>query len=475
MLTPTPHQEQIIDGFLNADTTNHLNGSEVGVGKTLVSTEFVRRLDEKVNLVTAPLHTRDGWERHFNLQGLDPLRFANTNTKDGKQVLTDLMFGVPGNYFMGRELARLQDWRKSQIDVWVADECHSMANAKSRAAKAHAQDKMPTKHRLLQSATWFGAKFENARTIATLLWPEKDGYGEVADRVPLGWIDYWCSKGFTEFWTKDEKLVNRIKRTGSGEIVDDKQTRWLVRMFNVTGEKNPGAFAAAMPSYARVESDLPELEPIEIRYELSPTQRKMYRQMEEESLAWLRGNPLAVDLPVTRRIRLREIALAEPMLDASGEVQFPDDAKSTLADVVREMSDDLMDEQILMGTHSAKFSRFLAKRLGIFSWDGSAKDEAIERAKAEFIAGNSQSIVGTQAKLGEGIDGLQVARVMFELSLNDNPILNQQFRGRLRRSGQQRKVIDYRFVGNGTIDDDQHESLLTKELNMRRSAMIGGE
>jgi hypothetical protein len=369
---------------------------------------------------------------------------------------------------------------------------------------------MPTKHRLLQSATWFGAKFENARTIATLLWPEKDGYGEVADRVPLGWIDYWCSKGFTEFWTKDEKLVSRIKRTGSGEVVDfaskwhvllpsgekkwvqsesallweqsqgalilkEEEARWLVRVFNVTGEKNPGAFAAAMPSYARVESDLPELEPIEIRYELSPTQRKMYRQMEEESLAWLRDqSPLVVDLDVTRRIRLREIALAEPVLDASGEVQFPDDAKSTLADVVREMSDDLMGEQIIMGTHSAKFSRFLAKRLGVFSWDGAAKDEAIEQAKAEFIAGNSQSIVGTQAKLGEGIDGLQVARVMFELSLNDNPILNQQFRGRLRRSGQQRKVIDYRFVGVDTIDDDQHESLLTKELNMRRSAMIGG-
>src|SRR5690606_20241591 len=108
------------------------------------------------------------------------------------------------------------------------------------------------------------------------------------------------------------------------------------------------------------------------------TQRKMYRQMEEESLAWLRDqNPLIVDLDVTRRIRLREIALAEPVLDANGEVQFPDDAKSTLADVVREMSDDLMDEQILMGTHSAKFSRFLAKRLGIFSWDGAARDEAI--------------------------------------------------------------------------------------------------
>lgn len=478
MLTPTPHQERIISDYLNANTTKHLNGSEVGTGKTLVATEFVRRAGEKVNLVTAPLHTRSGWERHFDLQGMNELRFATTKNKSGQQAISDLMFGVPGNYFMGRELARLQDWSSSHIDTWVADEVHSMANGKSRAFKSHNQEAMPTTHRLFQSATWFGAKFENARTIAQLLWPELDGYGEIADRVAMRWIDHWCSKGFAEFWTKDEKLVARAKRSGSGEVRDSatgsdgEEVRWLLRMFSVTGERNPGSFAAAMPSYARMESDLPELEPIEIRYEMSSVQRKMYKEMEAESLAWLRDqSPLVVELDATRRIRLREIALAEPVLDGAGQIQFPDDAKSALADIVREMSDDLGSEQILMGTHSAKFSKFLGKRLGIFSWAGDSTEEAQEKAKAEFMAGNLRSIVGSQAKLGEGIDGLQVARVMFELSLNDNPILNQQFRGRLRRRGQERKIVDYRFVAVGTIDDAQHESLLTKELNMRQSAM----
>lgn len=478
MLIPTPHQETAIQQFVNEPTRSNLNGSDVGTGKTLVSTEFIKRLGEKVNLITAPLHTRDGWERHFDLQGLDELRFVHTKNKAGQQALSDLKFGVPGNYFMGRELARLQDWRSVDIDVWCADEVHSMANSASRAFKAHNKDAMPTKHRLFSSATWFGAKFENARTISTLLWPELDGYEEVSDRVPLRWINTWCSKGYTDFWTKDEKLVARIKRTGSGEVVDSVaqggvEVRWLVRMFQVTGEKVPGAFANALPSYVHIDSDLPPLEPIEIYYDLSPLQRKLYNQMEEESLAWLRDqNPLVVDLDVTRRIRLREISLAEPVLDENGEVQFPDDGKSSLHDVVREMMDDLMGEQILMGTHSAKFAHYLAKRLGVFAWAGKSSEESQEQAKADFLKGDLRAIVGTQAKVGEGVDRLQeAARIMFELSLNDNPVLNKQFRGRLHRTGQHKPVVDYRFIPRNTIDDSNYESHLTRELNMRQSVM----
>lgn len=405
--------------------------------------EYIKRLDQNVNVITAPLHTRDGWEWHFDSQGAGELRFANTKNKEGRQALSDLKFGVPGNYFLGREFARLIDWSQVDADLWLSDECHSLSSPRSLGFKSH--QRMKVQYRLLQSATWFGSSFENAWTIARLLWPELDGYGQVADRSRYRWLDYWCQTVYDHFAPMNKKVL---------------------------GEKVPGRFAAEAPCYVRIESDLPEIEPIVIHYDLSPTQRKLYRQMEEEALVWLRNEPLVAELDITRRIRLREITLAEPHLDALGQVQFDPDAKSSLFDTMTEMLGDMMGEQVLMGTHSAKFARYVAERSGpaFFAWTGDKSEEQRASAKEDFLSGNIQHLVSTYGAMAEGVDLLQsVSHVMFELSQPDSPVLAQQFRGRLNRKGQKNSVLNYRFVARDTLEDNQHESLLTKELSMRKS------
>ena len=435
--TPTPHQEEAIQRILNEPTRAALVGSELGTGKTLQAVEAIRRIGNEVNLVTAPLHTRDGWESTFERQTGERMRFANTKTKPGREAMADLEWGVPGTYFMGRELARLQDWSAVDVGTYVSDECHSWSSNSSRGFKANMR--MKPDFAIAQSATWFGSSFENAWAVPRVLWPE---------HTPGSywlWRGEWCKLEYDPY-ARDKKKV--------------------------TGEKNPGKWVNSLPCYIKLLSDLPELEPTIIRYTLNNTQRRMYREMEEQSLTWLKENPLAADLPIVQRIRLREIALATPELDADGVLHFPADAKSSLFEVMSDLESDLIGEQVLMGTHSAKFARYVAGRMrSTFAWTGVVSGEAKAEAKADFVAGRVKNIVATQKAIGEGVDSLQHAsRVIFELSLDDSPIMNQQFRGRLNRRGQLRRVLDYRFVASDTIDDPQHESLLKKELQMRQSS-----
>lgn len=445
--TLTPHQEQAIQRIVNEQTRSVLCGSELGTGKTAVATESIKRWNQGVNVVTGPLHTLDGWERHFDLLNAGELRFANNKTKTGKLALSDLWFGVPGNYFLGREFARLQDWKGIEVGAWVADESHTLVNPKSRGFKAHQKNKMRTEFRMLQSATWFGSSFENAWSAARLLWPELDGYGEVADRSRYRWIDQWCRTEYDHFAPMNKRVL---------------------------GERIPGKFVSEVPCYIRMESDLPELEPIVIYYDLSPVQRRIYRQMEQESLAWLNENPLVADLPVVQRIRLREIVLAEPSLNDAGEVHFESTAKSSLVSLVQEMLGDLIGEQIVMGTHSAKFARFAAPHLdNTFAWTGDKSEEQRAHAKKLFMEGSVRNILATYPAAAEGIDGWQNAsHVMFELGASDNIVLAEQFRGRLNRRGQSKPVLNYRFVARDTIDDGNYDSLLSRELEMRRSVAL---
>jgi len=203
-LEPTPHQEAAIQQIINEPTRAALNGSELGTGKSLVGTESIKRLNLPLNVITAPLHTRDGWERHFDLQGLNELRFANNKTVTGRRALSDLRFGIPGNYFLGREYARLLEWSDIQIGAYISDESHSWSSHKSRGFKAHM--KMNAEFKIAQSATFFGASFENAWTPTRFLWPDRNSAYDIADVSRYRWLDRRCATEYDPF-TQNHKRV----------------------------------------------------------------------------------------------------------------------------------------------------------------------------------------------------------------------------------------------------------------------------
>ena len=153
-------------------------------------------------------------------------------------------------------------------------------------------------------------------------------------------------------------------------------------------------------------------------------------------------------------------------------VDFDVNCKSSKLDAVVGLLDDLVGEQVVIATDSAKFAKVVAARVGGFAWTGDTSQAEREEAKHKFMERDLRIIVATQAAISEGTDGLQrVCRVLIELSQSDSPILNQQMVGRLNRTGQDRRVVVYRVMARDTLDDPQADTLLGKELQMRASML----
>lgn len=443
-LTPTPEQEAAIQATVNEPTHAALNASDLGVGKSLMAVESSLRMNAKQTLISAPLHTRYGWQDTYLNQGGTDFRWINNANKSGREALQDFEWGRPGAYFIGRELFRLKDWEGMKPDLYIADESHSFSNKKSRAFKTNMR--LKAGYKIAQSATWYGGSWENAWTSARVLWPDRQEPFDIADRSHYRWMERWCKTEYDPFAYNHKRVV---------------------------GEKNPGEFANALPLYINLRSDQIEPQVIPIYIDLSPRQRKLYDQMEKDALSWLRSNPLVAELPPVKRARLRQITLAECDVDNDDVVHFPDDAHSSTIDALKELLDDLQGEQVLLGTDSALFARLAAKRIpGVFAWTGDAKEDEREVAKARFINGDLRCIIATQAAIGEGTDGLQFAsHIIVEASKADWGLLNQQFIGRLNRRGQAKRVLDYQIICRDTLDDEQSNSLLSQELAARQSML----
>jgi hypothetical protein len=446
-LTPTPDQEAAIGRIVNEPTGAVLQASDLGTGKTLMAVEAaIRFAGDGVVVVSAPLHTFYGWSDtlHGQTDGKMFFRQVDNKSKRGKNNLESLQWGVPGWYFVGREFFRLQDWSKNKFDVMIHDECHSLQNRKSRGFKV--ARKVNARLNILQSATWFGSSFEGAWSIMRVLWPKSSNPGEIADRSYYRWTTNYCATEYDHFAENNRKIL---------------------------GELRPGELASKMPCYINLRNTATDdPEKISIYVDLTTRQQTMYSQMERDGIAWLDSNPMIAELPITVRTRLRQLTLAEAYINDEGVVDFAKDCRSSKLDAVVGLLDDLVGEQVVIATDSAKFARVVADRVGGFAWTGDKKQQERENAKQKFMAGQLRVIVATQAAISEGTDGLQRAcRVLVELSQSDSPILNQQMVGRLNRTGQDRRVIVYKIMARNTLDDPQAETLLGKELQMRASML----
>lgn len=437
-LTLDGNQKKAVEKITSEPTRATLNASLMGTGKTLMAVESALGLGTKTNLVIGPLNTFWGWhdtiqrQTGYRANGLHKI----DSTKSGHKNMYDLATGVEGWYFIGREYFRTKDWKPVKPDIVIVDECHF---AQNRHSKSH-QKLMTLKpgYRLSMSGTPYGNKFEGFWAVSRWLWP---------DLIPKsfwGWAYDWCQMGYSPF-TKHE----------------------------ITGEKEEGAFANALPSYVRLHPDK-EIDTVEeVRYvDLSPSQRKIYEKFEKDLVVWLKDNPLVAEVPVAARIRLRQITLAVPAINDKGEVEFDDDAVSTKYKALMEIIEDNPDEPMLLLTDSQKYARLVARRLNkssevAFEWSGKANQKQREEAKQKFLAGKLKYIVAVIPAIAEGVDGLQdVCSTVVWLSHSDSNVLNQQVLDRIRRRGQKELVRVYNILARDTYDEGQLSSLVQQQLSM---------
>ena len=452
-LKPYDYQELDIQSII-ANNGNAIIATQVGGGKTLVAVEVALRMNHKVNLIIAPKGTHErGWKRTILRQ--DPEAEINmlNSSYQGRKALDRMSKGVKGWYLISPEFFRRFHWKGLPIDFAVFDEAHRASNRKSKTAiMLHT---LNAKSKLAMSGTIAGNSVEGFWSVIRWVYPE------VAGRSFWNWVDTYCATEMQHFGGK-----------------------------TVVGEKNPGDIVATIPCYIRhlkreecckfhpkgMDSTLPPVENIVRTVSLSTAQKGVYQRLERDLVAWLGDNPLVIEVPVSMRVRLRQITLGMPTVTDEGVVFFENNCKSSKIDELFQIVNDHPEgEQMLILTHSQKFARVVTSRLrgkgfNSFEWSGQATQKSRDEALEAFIAGKVQFIVAVISAIGEGTDGLQeAASTVVWLSRDDNNIINQQASGRLDRQGQVKRVISYDIVAEGTYDDGQLSNLVKRQLAMNAS------
>lgn len=466
-LTLRPNQAAAVARIAEEFTCAAIVPGELGSGKTVVSVEVSRSLNARQTLVFGPKSTRLGWERTVLRQGLGPFYFLNNKNKAGKDAQALLKAGEPGFYFATRDWARLQDWRRlapKGVDLYIQDECHTLANRKSKGVRSiqhfyngAVRAKLDRRYTLLLSGTPWGSTFEGAYSVSQIAWPE------LVDPSFPRWREQWCETEYANY--SPDKV-------------------------GIKGEKIPGAYAESLPCYVRLEAPV-QAAPIEedIWVPLLPKQEALYRQFEHDGFVWLQENPLAAELPIVKRIRLRQLLLGvasirpgtrrkrdketgEMYTETYDQVYFEEDAESAKLDALQEFIEDHPDESLLISTDSQRFAEIVAKRIGGFEHTGKVSDQAREQAREDFEHGRLKHLVVHPGTVADGTNGLQEnCHILVILSDSDNLVTNVQLVGRLRRPGQKKQVVVVKIRTANTIDDDQAETLLNRELHMRASTL----
>lgn len=467
MLSPFQFQRADINAALRAQANGFIV-AETGAGKTIIGTQIGVESGLDTKLVIAPKGThRFVWKATIEQQ--DPEARVRTidGTEEGRRAYSDFELGEPGWYLSTPQMfTRWKGYETTCPDLVLVDEAHMLANRDSTGGRLLRRLAKRSGHRMVASGTMWRNQFENAWNLARFVYPDRNEQGDIADISFSRWREKYCA-------TKYDHLA-------PGNI-------------RVVGEKNPGQFAADVPLYLQhfkreqccqfhPRGFLEGLAaPITIKHEVELTtgQRRMIKQMEEDYIAWLGEHPTIVKLPMTARMRIRQMTLGEPSVippAAEGdkeEIYYNPDCPSPKMDAV--IGEILSDQPLILSTTSRKFAaakvEYLnARGVRAFEWSGAKTQKQRDEAMLEFEHGKYQVIVGQSAAISTGLDGFQhIANELVSLDEDDDLSMGIQLEGRLDRRGQKFQVIHHKMVAKGSLDEGIIGSHLERRLKLNRS------
>lgn len=503
-----------------------LLADDLGLGKTLMITELIRSIKpQKAGLRilyigpnVTHLQVKKTLLRQFTTLPDDKVRLVgphgSTGTKFDAETWRRMTKKEPGIFLIGpehmagklgyevTESGEKRKWAPTQVNirkgmkdgrippwsltgVWdliVFDEVHRARNRKD-ALVGKTLRLIKGVHKLGASATPAGNQEEDLWFILNWLWPKE---------YPSFWD--WAGK---HFHIEDDEygwdtVENKPKtRKVIGEIID------------------PAAMWAEIPcAIRRLSKDilnLPEVITHEIEVGMTLEQREMYDDFEEQCFTWMDEVPVGTPLPIVKQIRLRQLALGqttatEGVMSLSeaarrqkvtveslqARIDGGEDVDLSKLDVdyknidqpkihaLKELLADLpQNEPVLVLTHSSKFADLVAKKIGKSAerWPLSSQPELQEKIKKGFGT-DYRVLVAVISGVGTGTDGLQEkSHIEVWLSQDQDGVQNEQARGRLYRSGQEKPVQRFYIRTAGTIDEDVYAKQL--ERGERMSVLYG--
>jgi SWI/SNF-related matrix-associated actin-dependent regulator of chromatin subfamily A-like protein 1 len=208
------------------------------------------------------------------------------------------------------------------------------------------------------------------------------------------------------------------------------------------------------------EELLPHLPPATITpvfVDLDDEERRHYDELVKRAWTEVDGTILRVANEVARITRLRQITS-----DLSNLIPERDRPGSKVAATVELVTD--LDEQVVVLTWSRAAAEMVARETGGAFIHGGVSGAERQRILGRFATGEVRVLSGTLSTLGEGVDGMQVARHLVRLDRSWVPSQNEQAIARIRRSGQQHSaVFVWDIIARKTTDSLVAKALASKE------------
>lgn len=424
-----------------------LIGSEMGTGKTHEAIELGKLWKQAGPvLIVAPRNVLGSWaEKYEQQQPNARVITCGRKPKERQEFIRKLKWHEADYGLVHWEAVRLisKDLKNVMFSLIVADECHRMSNRKTQQTRA--LKSLKAKHKLAMSGTASGDKPEGLWSILHWLYP----------------------KEYTSYW--------RFRKTYCQEEL---QRRGNATYTQIVGVKNMQELHDRIaPFYVRhlkretcctdhpggVMNYLPEKSYDKVMVSLNKEQRRLYDQMRKEMVAWIgehEEDPLMASAIVAQLVRLNQISLGTPEISDEGRVRLT--TPSTKVDAAKEIITDEPGKQFVVMTSSKQAANLAVDalpRAAALHGDVGQKDR--EARIKQFTSGELQTIVGTIATMGEGVDGLQYASdTMIFLDRMWSSIRNKQAEDRLHRQGQESsalQIID--IMAENTLDAGRHQKL----------------
>jgi SNF2 family DNA or RNA helicase len=456
-----PYQKSAIQKLYTQSA--RLVGDEMGTGKTVIGLgldEVNGSIDGRT-LVVTPKSVFSGWKRHHQLmqEGRPLVVIDPKNREPFEKAILDK--GHEGLFICHYEALRLLPVvmeKKARFDHVIADEVHRAKNRGAQQTKALKK---------------IGSDLKTGLTGT----PADNGVQDIWSI--LNWL---YPKEWRSYWKFFKRYVNYIvSEDGYNIIIGNKD------------ETIPELRAKIAPYYIRrtkdeVMPDLPEKYYTPVEVELSPKERRAYKAMQHEMIAWVGENeqyPVVAAVAISQLARLTMYAngYSTALLDSSGEQVyrkvvnkqthevewrpvFVMDEPSAKLDAVMELIEELHGEQVGIFTNYTQVLDLLQARLerAKVSWvrlDGNSRDDERASAIDQFRSGAAQCFLGTHGAGGIGIE-LQSASRLIRIDRAWSPSVNKQVEDRFHRHGQKNAVQIIDIIAKGTVDVVKERKLVQK-------------
>lgn len=420
---------------------------EPGLGKSYVTMQSIIRLldtnQAKRALVVVPAGLVTMWEEDIIKSGLNPEDLFIYKPKKSKSPIE-----LPKDKHKVILISYSLIYRREipiEFDICVCDESHNIKSHRSKAYKTLSK-LIPHDSKLLLLS---GTPFPNGRV-------------EVFSQLNLikpGLM----GKNITQFRNKFCRCTSTDYYTY--EVRSDQKKNIDILLHKYCDFRK-----------TKDEVELPDVNYINVGYELTPKQRKTFNQIKNTRVYKSKeGDEIPIPLPAIRLLMLRQVSsgFLDIHLDYTKELGEEYDVRDNIDDNI-DKEQTLFDilnglpknKQAIIWFTFKKTGRRLKKMLEdnfkvALVYGDTPKKERKEILK-KYTEGKIQFVIANPLTLGTGINEFSQTQYMIWYELSYDSAVYEQAEGRINRIGQTNKMFIYTLIGKNTMDEKVQFALQNK-------------